>query len=184
MRTLKDILSNVESLKTSLCEGLLAGMEETIKIGDTYKEKIEVIDKYIDKFNTELNNARKSNKRKYKNPFGGHTYDIEASDLLKHFDVARASECNNPKYSYTGIQIDTYFYKSQGSYSLTIKLYDYYQPVRELWNENNLDMKDSKNDKLRLDTEEAMFDSLEKKVFKDAKTFVKFMKDNGINLKN
>lgn len=176
MKTLKDISNSIKSLKTSLCEGLLAGMEETIKIGNTYKEKLDAIEIYIDKFNTELNAARKSNKRKYKNPFGGHTYNIEASKLLQYFDVLSAAENKKANYSYTGIEIHTEFSRSRGTYSLTITLYDYNNDVHELWGEVRLYLN-------RLNTEEAMFDSLEKNVFKDAKTFVQFMEDNGINLK-
>lgn len=43
MKTLKDISSNITSLKTSLCEGILAGQDETIKAGDNIVAEFDLL---------------------------------------------------------------------------------------------------------------------------------------------
>lgn len=43
MRSLKDISSNITSLKTSLYEGILAGQDETIKSGDNIVAEFDLL---------------------------------------------------------------------------------------------------------------------------------------------
>jgi hypothetical protein len=43
MKTLKDISSNITSLKTALCEGILVGQDETIKAGDNIVAEFDIL---------------------------------------------------------------------------------------------------------------------------------------------
>lgn len=60
MRTLKNISSNIKSLKTSLCEGLLKGQKATIDDGDNFVDVLTEFES-LKKLCTDIKNYQKFN---------------------------------------------------------------------------------------------------------------------------
>lgn len=168
MKTLRDILSNIKSPKTSLYEGLLAGQDRFL---NAYDYNLKVIKKEFPKLKKAFNDfAKNIDDPKYKIGLG-HRMQYDATKLLNCFDFDECKKGNKyVKDSYTGLEI--YIENTFNRYHTIIKLYDYHSKHRFMMDEISMILGDTI---IETATEKEQIDLILKVVFKDADTFINFL---------